>query len=469
MKKFWEKYDLVKIAGIMALFTVLLTWLIPQGQWQGTELVVNEISRVGIFDFFTYGLLGMYYFTVLVTFLFVLGGFYQVLSKTGGYQKLTNSIAKIFKDTEIIFVIIVSFIIAALTAIINDYFVIIAFIPFFITILSKMKLDKITGVATTFGAMLVGILGSIYNTKITGVNVMRLGAEYKDFIWVKLVIFFVAFALFTLFNILHIVKTNKNKKADLIEETFVSKEVTKKDKVWPIAVIFLLFIIITIMAYLPWQNAFNIEIFDKATEWFTTVEIFGAPVFGYIFGTIESFGAFGSWDLFGVQTLMLIASLFIKWIYKIEWNEYFTAFGEGLKKSGKFVIILLIVYNILEFTVMFPVLPTIIDWIMSLTSKFNVVLSTFAGLIASMFTVEYQYTVQLVGSYLTTTYADFAKQIPVMLQATYGLISFVTPASAILLLGLSYTDVSYKDWFKYIWKFVLAMFVIIVVLMLIIF
>lgn len=469
MKKFFEKHDLVKIAGIMVILTVLLTWIIPQGTWQGTELAVGEITRVGIFDLFTYGLLGMYYFTVLITFLFVLGGFYQVLGKTGGYQKLTDSIAKSFNRKEILFTVIVSFIIALLTAVLNDYFVVMAFIPFFATILSKMKLDKITGVATTFGAMLVGILGSIYSTKIVGWNVNSLGSEYGSYIWVKLGLFAVTFIVFSVFNVLYIRKNLKNKKSEIIEEVFVSEDLTKKNKIWPIVTIFATFIVVNILAYLPWEKAFSITIFTEATTWLKEVEILGAPIFNYILGTKETFFSFGNWDLFGIQVMMMIATLLVKCAYKISWNDFFTSFGEGFKKTGKLVVILLIVYNILEFTVMFPVIPTIIDWIMSLTSKFNVVLGSIAGLVASLFTVEYQYTVQLVGSYFTTAYSEFAKQIALMLQATYGLASFFTPASAILFIGLSYFDVSYKNWIKYIWKFLVAMFVIIVILMLVIF
>ena len=114
MKKFAEKHDLVKIAGIMVLISVLLTWVIPQGYFSGAELTSNDITRVGIFDFFTYGLLGMYYFTVLVTFLFVLGAFYQVLAKCSGYQKLTDSLAKTFSGKEYLFVLLVLFIISAI-------------------------------------------------------------------------------------------------------------------------------------------------------------------------------------------------------------------------------------------------------------------------------------------------------------------------------------------------------------------
>ena len=100
MKKEVKKFDLVKISGAMVLLTVLLTWIIPQGTFSGTEMQIGEITRIGIFDFFTYGLLGMYYFTVLVTFLFVLGGFYQFLSKLGAYQKLTDKIAKSLKGKD---------------------------------------------------------------------------------------------------------------------------------------------------------------------------------------------------------------------------------------------------------------------------------------------------------------------------------------------------------------------------------
>ena len=466
MKKFWEKHDLFKLAGIMVLITVLLTWVIPQGYWSNSEMVIGDITRVGIFDFFTYGLLGMYYFTVLVTFLFVLGGFYQVLSKAGGYQKLTDSIAKKFNGKEILFVLIVSLIIALLTAVMNDYFVVIAFIPFIVTIMAKMKLDKLTGFVATFGAILVGIIGTIYSSKIVGISVSTFGIEHGTYLWVKWVLFAASFVIFNLFTVLHMKKALKDKKAVAIEELFVSETTTKKTKVWPVAVILSIFVVVGILAYMPWDTAFNITWFADATTWIKEVEIFGAKVFAYILGTFE---AFGKWDVFGIQVLMLITALIVKWVYKIKNEEFFTAFGEGFKKTGKLVILLLTTYVVLEFAVMFPVLPTIIDFIMGIISKFNVVLGTIAGLITSLFTVEYQYTANLIGAYFVGSYADFAKQIPIMLQATYGLASFFTPASAILLMGLSYLGISYKDWFKYIWKFLVAMFVIIIILMLIIF
>lgn len=465
MKKFFEKHDLFKVAGIMVLITVIMTWLVKQSHWNGSELVLGEVTRVGLFDFFTYGLLGMFYFTVLVTFVFVLGGFYQVLAKTSGYQNLTNSIAKKFKGKEILFVLLVSFIIAALTAVLNDYYVVIAFIPFIISIMAKMKLDKITGFVTTFGSLLIGFIGSIYSTKIAGINNDVFQLVYNDFIWFKLCLFGMSYILFNTFTVLHLKKQLKSKKVDTIDELFEAETVTKKTKTWPFAVIFGLFILISILAYMPWNEAFHVQFFINITKSIKEFELFGAPIFGYLLGSVE---AFGNWDLFGAQVLMLITAFLIKIAYKISYNDFFTAFGEGFIKVGKLVVALLIAFVILEFAVMFPVLPTIIDWIMSLTTKFNVFLGTLSGLVTSIFTTEYQYTANLIGTYLAGTFADVAKQLSILMQSTFGIAALIAPSSAILLVGLSYFGISYKEWFKYIWKFLVAMIAIIIILMFII-
>ena len=466
MKKFWEKHDLIKVSGLMVLLSVILTWIIPQGYFYSGSIQVGEITRVGIFDFFNYGLLGMYYFTVLVTFLFVLGAFYQVLAKCSGYQKLTDSLAKTFSGKEYLFVLLVSFIISAITAITNEYYVMLCVAPFFITILRKMGLDKMTGFITTFGSILVGILGSVYNSKVAGMNVSTLGTSYTDYLWVKLVIYAVAFILFSLFTILHIRKIKKANKKDItvIEEVYETKNTTEKKSVWPVATVLILTAVVGILAYLPWE-AWGVTAFSTATDKILECKVFDATIFRYILGNVQ---AFGKWDIFGMQILMLIATLLIKWIYKMSFDDFAESFGEGFKKSGKLVVVMLMAYLVLEIAVMFPVVPTIVDWFMKLASKFNVILGTIAGLFTSLFSVEYQYTVSLVGSYLTTAYSDFAKQIPIMLQSTYGLASVFAPSSAILLIGLSYLGITYKEWMKYIWKFVLAMFIVILVLMVII-
>lgn len=463
MKKDGKKLDLVKASGFMVLLSVLLTWIIPQGTFSGTAINVTEITRIGIFDFFTYGLLGMYYFTVLVTFVFVLGGFYQVLSRIGGYQSLVTKLAKIFKRKEILFTLIVSFIFTALSSVTNEYFLLIAAVPFILAIAKELKLDKISGFTMTFGSILVGTIGSMYSTKIVGINVNYLGLEYNTLWYIKLIILLLAFILFNVFNVLHIRKTLNNKSAEIINDEFAPANVTNNKKIWPLAIVLTLFAIISIMAYFPWNDVFKITCFEKALESIQTFELFDSTIFTYILGDVN---AFGNWDIFGIQALMVIATLILKVIYKLSLDDYLTSFGEGFKKSGKLVVLLLLSYLTLEFAVMYPVIPTIIDWFISLSDKFNVILTTIAGLFTSLFTVEYQYTVSLIGLYLKALFADNINQIAIILQTTFGIASMITPSSAILLLGLSLCDIKYKEWLKYIWKFIVAILLILIVIML---
>jgi len=219
------------------------------------------------------------------------------------------------------------------------------------------------------------------------------------------------------------------------------------------------------MAYLPWEQVFQVTFFTELTEKIQTANVLGQPIWNYILGNVD---AFGRWDMFGVQILMLITAIVVKFIYSIPVSDFFTSFGEGFRKAGKLVVIMLAALLILEFAVMYPVIPTMFDWIVNLTSSFNVLLVTLAGLFTSFFTAEYQYTVNLVGEYLAVNFEAVSAQLAVMLQATYGLASFFVPSSVVLLVGLSYLDISYKEWMKYIWKFLIAMLLVIVVIMLII-
>lgn len=527
MKKFFEKHDLVKIALCMILLTVILSWIIPQGYFNAGELVKSEITRIGLFDFVTYGLLGMYYFTVLVTFFFVLGAFYQFLSKLGAYQKLTDKIAAKIKGKEILFSLIVSFVFAALASIVNEYLVLVAFMPFVITICSKLKMDKIGSFVSTFGAMLVGILGTTISAKVAGMGVQYLSLAYTDNLLEKILLFAIAFIVYSLFSIRHLKKTlvnNKEKKTiigffitlvdiGLLVLFFILKKIvfyillgvtvvglvlyivysvkkkstkkntkvkkekevanelvsvdlfenavkgSEKSNTIPLIIVGIIAILVTIMAYLPWTSVFKVDWFTNALTAVTEAKLFGVPIFSYILGNVTEFG---SWDIFGVQVVMVVAMLVLAICYKQGLTSIIDSFAEGFKKSGKLVVVLLLAYIILEFSVMYPVIPTILGKILG--SKFNVLTTTLAGVITSAFTTEYQYTINLVYSYLTSAYASNLSVVSIILQSTYGLVSFFVPSSAMLLVGLSYLDIPYKDWMKYIWKFLVVMLVVIIVM-----
>jgi len=261
-------------------------------------------------------------------------------------------------------------------------------------------------------------------------------------------------------------KALKDKKAEQTEDIFAN-EITEKNSKSSIPLIIVLAItaIVIILGYIAWGTIFEHTWPTDALTWIKEVTILDHNIFSYILGNVT---AFGTWDISNISIILLIATLIIKVIYSINLDDVLKSFGEGFKKSGKVIIITLLVYMVLVISVMYPVLPTISNWIVELTDSFNVFTAYIVSLLNALFGVEYQYAISLVGTHLAALYADNLTVLSVIMQSAYGLISFVAPTSAVLLIGLSYLDIKYKSWLKYIWKFLLAMLVVTIVMALII-
>ena len=98
-----------------------------------------------------------------------------------------------------------------------------------------------------------------------------------------------------------------------------------------------------------------------------------------------------------------------------------SSFGEGVKDSIKSCGILLIVYAVLVLSVSYPTIPGIINQLDLLLD--NTILKPFGWLlnsfITSAFTIDFTYTVSLIGS----LFAKFSNlnAAALALQAGYGL------------------------------------------------
>lgn len=504
MKKFFEKHDLFKLASIFVIISIILTWVCKYSYYSGGELVTDEIKRIGIFDLSTYGLLGVYYFTVSVIFVFIVAGFYKVIGSVPAYQIITSNVAKKLEGKEKLFAAISILIYAILASIVTDYMVLLALIPLSITIMSKLKFDKVSALASTFGGVLVGILGATYSDKIVKFLVdstSGLGVSYGYEIVAVLVLAGIAYVLLTYFTI-----SRLNKKTDdVVEDLFASEEkvikkitadepvkvevkeeknedkkyVEKKHKkhnskanlakdngevkkvkirkisTLPFTIVLCLTFIITILAFINWEGAFSVTLFTDVHKWVTEATIFDVPIFSYILGGY--FNAFGSWDLFGASSLLLIAMLIIKIIYHMPLDVLLDKISEGFKSINKTVLIVLTIYLVLETAVIYPTLPAIVTWIAKLGNNFA---TWFAGgVLTSIFAVDFQYVMNLVGGYFASV--NNVKIAALALQTSYGLVSFLAPTSLMLMIGLSMLNIKYSSWFKFIWKFAVAILIVI--------
>lgn len=87
-----------------------------------------------------------------------------------------------------------------------------------------------------------------------------------------------------------------------------------------------------------------------------------------------------------------------------------------------------------------------------------------------MLHVDLYYTCAGVFTPILKAISDDAMLAPIALsfQTLYGLVSIVGPTSLMLIFALSYLDVPYTTWLKYIWRFVLALFILVVAVIVII-
>ena len=449
MKKLCEKHSLLVGALITLFIAIILSWIFPEAYYSNGKLGLSYAekfglfastandTRVGLFDITTYGQLVIYYFTTIFVFAFVVAGFYKLLGSTAAYQKLTDNIAKKFEGKEKIFVGIAAFIIACISGVSTEQFAIFALIPFVISILSKLKVDKVSGVTATFGAVLVGILGATYSVKISGqlANTSTgLGVSYGNELLATIILFVIAYALLMFFTFVRMNKVQGTKENALIDP-FIGEEVKaankKNVKVLPLVVCIIILFVSLILAYIGWEGAFGVTAFKDALAWIQDAELFNSKVYSHILG--GTLAAFGSWDLFIGGGLILIASMVIKFIYRIPFSKVVEEFVSGFKAIGKPLALLVAVYTVLEISVIYPRVPGLVSLILGMGT--NIATIFISSILTTVFAVDFQYVVSLIAGafsgFSNLNAAAFA------LQAAYGLVCFIDQKSAILVFGLS--------------------------------
>lgn len=458
-----EKHDLFKWLLLFIFVGMSLTWIFTSGVYNGTEFGEYGMNRLGFTDIPTLLYYAMNFGGDKILFLLALGCFYTVLSEIDGYNKLVSKIAESFKGKEIIFILIVSLLLTMMASIFTQTFVVLTFVPFIISIILSMKLDKLTAFSTTFGSVLIGTLGYTYGgeglawfNKYTNLT-MSTGILYR------LIILVVAFILFNLFNVLHTKKTLNNTKVNEKDaDPFKVEKFDKNAKTWPIIVSFGILLVITVLGYVAWNTNFEIEVFNNFHTWLTEIKVGDVAIFKSLLGTQAS--AFGAWDLFTMPIVLIVASIILALIGRVKFNDFISAYGQGMKKFSKGILLFVLIYCLMIIVNMSPFTPTITNLITGSVAKFNPFLTTIIAFISSIFHTDFGYTGYLIASFVVSKYAESATLIHLIFTTMYGFTQLCLPTSAILLIGLSYLDIDYKTWIKYIWMFVVGILVILLVL-----
>lgn len=459
-----KKNNLFKILALIMVVIALLTWFIPAGYYQ-SEFIESGINRLGFVDFCQYLVLPFFQsmFLEVLIFLLSVGAFYGVLSKTGVYKTSIEEIAKKFKKKGNLALIVIAFILGALSSFGGYGLLLFIFIPAIISIVLLMGYDRITALLVTFGAMLVGVIGTTYGSNYISQILASLGLTYNSQILYKVILFVLSLIVLLLFAL----KFNKGKERNSdFEDTFLGKGTSKRKPIM-IYVAFGVLFVLLILGCTNWNDVFGIEVFSKFHSWLTGLSIGEFKVISSIFG--GGLTEFGSWSYFQLSVVLLVVAFILAKIYNV---KYIPSIVDGIKVLIKPALLVIFAYGVLILIVNSGVFVTLLSYVFKVSSKFNILgflISVITNILGSFLHVELPYVANFYLPYLISNYSETVVPalMNVMVQGLYGLTMFVAPTSLFLILGLTYLNVPYIKWLKNVWKLVIALFLLILIILVI--
>lgn len=506
------KHNTVKVVLVTLLVFVLLTWILPAAYFQSSYIDQGRV-QMGIFDLFSYPTTALSYFGYIALFLLVVGGFYGILNKIGAYRTLLDKLSSAFKKKGKLTVSIIMIILAVITSICGLQIGLMVFFPFLIALILLMGYDKIVAALTVVGSTMIGIAGSTFAYSNTSTLISSLSLDITSNILVKVIILVGGLALLIFNTVRYISKveketkkvaksnaksskkddeknvtsktktskttkeskttkttlaTNKDEEVKVVStnkfDEFIPTKGKGKHKVWPLVVVLSIMFIIMVLAFISWSGAFNNTLFEDVTTSVTEFKIFGFTLFAKLLGNVNPFG---NWSLADLMALMILAAGLLMIIYKVKFSDGLEAFADGAKRALEPAVLVILIYTGLVIVTYHPFQLTIYKFLFGFTKGFNVITSTIAAMLASLFNSDPLYAFQSVLPYLASLVSKKSTLaiIGVVYQAMYGITMLVAPTSVVLMTVLSYLGVSYKEWFKNIWKLLLEL----IILMLIIF
>lgn len=459
-----KKNGLLKIIGILALIIMVLSWIIPASYYSGSTVIDLGTMPVGIFDILSYPFLSFQYFIQTVVFILTVGALYGILENTGKYRNILEKLVKRLKGKEQLFIIVITLILTALSSILGLNLMMFIFIPALVSIILLMGYDKITAFLITIIPMFIGMIGSTYSIYINGyINQVTGITGFSNDLLTKVALLVIGYVIYIMFTLNYAKKIKKSKIEAEEEIPFIGEKKQVKKASWPISVIFAIIFILVILAPTPWVDVFGVEFFTNLHEaisnWTIGEYTIGANLLGYIEG-------FGSWTYLEISMIVFAAAIIIGFVYKQKLSEIIENMLNGLKKMLKPALLVSFSMMIIIMTAYHPFYITVTDYIINLSENFNIFLTSFITIIGSVLNVDMIYLAQssiplIAGTFPAT---EAINSLAIITQSFYGLTMLIAPTSTLLILGLTYLDIPYIEWLKKSWKFLLELFVVIVII-----
>ncbi len=466
-----KKNSLVKIIFIAFISTVFLSWLIPAGQYSNGTFELNGLSPVGIFD------LVLAPFSVFdmvlpsIIFILVVGVFYGVLNKTGVYSKLVDSIVKKFKNNKIMFLVLVVILLSLVSAFVGLNFAFYIFIPFIGAILFSMGFSKITVMLSTIGSILVGMMGSVFGTDIAYNFYKYFGynSNYKmtSGLFPNSIIFLIVLVALLVTYILKLGKKDLNKKNDNSLEITLFEKKSSKKSIKPLFVLMLFTFLFIMIGTFKWDAVIGGADKTPMLDFYKNIMDIKIGDFAIVSSLLGTIPALGYFELPFISVFILFMTIVIALVYRLKFDDLALGVMDGLHQVLRIVVYIvlsnLVIAVLYRNGITYNFVSTIIKFFMGITLSFNSLFVSLASLISSIFFNDFSTFIGniyvpvriLTGSNVTVMNLTF-----LIFKSMFGLVSMVAPTSVLLVTGLAYFNVSFKEWFKNVWKLLLGLLLI---------
>lgn len=445
----------------------------------------SGISYLAIGDMLINYIQSYYYFFDTIIYIFVIGGLYGALNKVPQYKKLVRLVSQKMEGKRRLFVIISTIVFVLLTAVGGFNLLSLIFIPFVISVIILLGYDKLIALSSTVLATFVGIIGGVFLNFRDGTNqyassfttfdkIAGLNGHFETIIF-RIVLLVISTLLLVFFIVRYIRKYDNGEgegQLSLNDVFNVDTKINVDDyKVWPFVLMSCILFIVLVLGFMPWNDLFGIKCFDDFHTWITGLKIGNYAVFTNLIS--KNFVAFGRWgDLgnFMMAVICILIFLFIlKFVSGVKFKELKNGFIYGVKKMIPGVMVLALAFSVLVAVYNSGFIETVINNFADSYSD-NAFIGAIISIFGTILNVDLFYVVAGVFSPLVSSLTDKANLnvYAVLFQSIYGLVQIFGPTSILLIVSLSYLDVPYSKWLKYIWRFVLSLFIVIFIILMII-
>lgn len=457
------------IIFLLIIGLAILSHILPDAKFVG-DVIVDGSGTVGakLSDVLLSPVLGFADAVDVCIFVFILGGFLAIITKTGALETGIKVLVNKLKGNELILIPILMLIFSIGG---TTYGMLEETVGFYVLLAATMVaagMDTIVGSAVILLGAGSGVLGSTVNPFAVGAAVSSLPdgvvANQGLIIFTGLLLWITTLVISIIFVMNYAKKVMDDKGSTFLslqeqkamEKKFAkeiedakdkNKKVTLTGKQKVTLILMALTFIVMIVGFIPWGD-FNVTIFDKFTGWLTGSSL-------------------GSWYFAEASVWFLVMAIIIGIINRMKEKDIVDTFVDGANDMISVVLIIAvargasvlmgvthldnyIIYNAAEWLSNLPELGFV-----PLNYLLHVVLSILVPSSSGLAVLS----TPIMGGLANTLGYSVETTIMTFVSAN-GLVNLITPTCGAIMGGLALAKVEYTTWFKWAFKVVVTIAIV---------